>query len=269
MMIRYPVVAGQFYPDDPRTLADMVADLSGPVVGEKQDAMAVIVPHAGYVYSGRAAGETFARVNIPEDVIILGPNHHGRGAVVALMAAGIWQTPLGEVKINEALAAELLHDSDLIAEDETAHRYEHSLEVQVPFLQYFRKNFTIAPLVISHLAYDDCAALGREIAAAVKRYRKPVLLVVSTDMTHYESRSAATAKDQLAIERILHLDGAGLYETVIGRNISMCGIMPTTVALSAVKELGAARVDLVRYTDSGETTGDTRQVVGYAALIIS
>jgi AmmeMemoRadiSam system protein B len=269
MMKRYPVVAGQFYPDDPKTLADMVAELSGSFVGQKQDALAVIVPHAGYVYSGRAAGETFARVNIPEDVVILGPNHHGRGAAVALMAAGGWQTPLGDVEINEALAAELLRDSDLIVNDEMAHRYEHSLEVQVPFLQYFRKDFTIAPLVISHLAYHECAALGNEIAAAVKRYGKPVLLVVSTDMTHYESRAAATAKDQLAIERILQLDGAGLYETVIGRSISMCGIMPTTVALSAVKELGAARVDLVRYTDSGEATGDTRQVVGYAGLIIS
>jgi len=270
-MKRSPAVAGQFYPGDRTSLARTVAELCGPAIEgkQKQEALAVISPHAGYIYSGRVAGETFARVQIPEDVIILGPNHHGHGAAVALMDKGTWQMPMGEVVINETLAAELCRVSRLVECDEIAHSYEHSLEVQVPFLQFFQPSLTITPLVISHIPYEDCVAVGRDIAAAVRNYNKPVLIVASTDMTHYESRQAATAKDKLAIERILQLDGAGLYETVLGRRISMCGIMPTTVALTAAKELGAVTVDLVRYTDSGEMSGDTDQVVGYAGLIIS
>jgi AmmeMemoRadiSam system protein B len=263
-MKRPPAVAGQFYPGDRITLARTVAELCGPAIEEKQkkQALAVISPHAGYIYSGRVAGETFSRVVVPADVIILGPNHHGRGAAVALMDRGVWT-------INETLAEELCRASRLVERDELAHRYEHSLEVQVPFLQFFQKDLTITPLVISHISYEDCVEVGRDIAAAVQRYNKPVLIVASTDMTHYESRRAATAKDNLAIERILNLDGAGLYDTVVGQRISMCGIMPTTVAITAAKEFGAGKVELVRYTDSGETSGDTNQVVGYAGLIIS
>jgi AmmeMemoRadiSam system protein B len=270
-MKRPPAVAGQFYPGDRTSLARTVTELCGPAIEEnqKQKALAVVSPHAGYIYSGRVAGETFSRVHIPEDVIILGPNHHGHGGAVALMDKGAWQMPMGEVPINETLAAELYRVSRLVERDELAHRYEHSLEVQVPFLQFYQPNLTITPLVISHIPYEDCVAVGRDIAVAVRDYNKPVLIVASTDMTHYESRQAASAKDNLAIERILDLDGAGLYETVLGRRISMCGIIPTTVALSAAKELGAKKVDLVRYTDSGETSGDIDQVVGYAGLIIS
>lgn len=270
-MKRSPAVAGQFYPADRTSLARTVAELCAPAVEDKhkQKALAVISPHAGYIFSGRVAGEAFARVQIPEDIIILGPNHHGHGAAVALMDKGVWQMPMGEVVINETLATELCRASPLVERDELAHRYEHSLEVQVPFLQYFQQNLTITPLVISHIPYEDCVTVGRAIAAAVRSYKKPVLIVASTDMTHYESRQAATAKDNLAIERILRLDGAGLYETVLGRRISMCGIMPTTIALSAANELGAGKVELVRYTDSGATSGDTSQVVGYAGLIIS
>jgi AmmeMemoRadiSam system protein B len=270
-MKRSPAVAGQFYPGDRTTLARTVAELCSPAIEEhqKQKALAVVSPHAGYIYSGRVAGETFSRVHIPEDVIILGPNHHGQGGAVALMDKGTWQMPMGEVPINETLAAELCRVSRLVERDELAHRYEHSLEVQVPFLQFFQKDLTITPLVISHIPFDDCVAVGRDIAVAVRNYKKPVLIVASTDMTHYESRQSASVKDNLAIECILKLDGAGLYETVLGRRISMCGIMPTTVMLTAAKELGAGKVDLIRYTDSGETSGDIDQVVGYAGLIIS
>ena len=267
-MIRYPAVAGQFYPGDQATLAKSVSELCSPAAREKQKALVVVSPHAGYVYSGSVAGETFSRVVIPEDVIILGPNHHGYGARVALMEKGSWEMPMGEVPINEELAAEISQVSNVVQNDASAHRQEHSLEVQVPFLQFFQKDLTITPLVISHIPFEDCLEVGRAIAEAIRNYGKPVLIVASTDMTHYESREAATAKDQSAIEKILLLDDLGLYETVIGNRISMCGIMPTTIAISAAKELGAKKVDLVRYTDSGETSGDTRQVVGYAGLII-
>jgi hypothetical protein len=269
-MRRYPAVAGTFYPGDSVTLKRTVAELcGGPVSEEKQKAITVIAPHAGYIYSGRVAGATFARVDIPEDVIILGPNHHGYGARVALMAKGVWEMPMGEVRINEALAGEILQASIIIEEEETAHRQEHSLEVQVPFLQYFQENLTIAPIVVSHLSAEECTQVGKDIAAAVQHYKKPVLIVASTDMTHYESREAATIKDHLAIEKILQLDALGLYDTVVGRRISMCGIMPTTIAISAARALGARGAELVCYADSGEMTGDTRQVVGYAGMIIA
>jgi len=267
-MRRTPAVAHQFYPGDPATLSRTLDQLI-PRTSEKQEALAVVSPHAGYVYSGGVAGETFSHVAIPEDVIILGPNHHGHGAKVAIMAEGSWDMPLGEVPINEELARELLGLSDAIEIDEQAHRYEHSLEVQVPFLQVLQKNLKIVPLVVSFIPYAECLEIGEDIAAAVKEYGKPALLVASSDMTHYESRQIATRQDKLALEKIEALDPEGLYHTVIKNNITMCGIIPATIALIAAKELGAARAELIRYTDSGEASGDTSYVVGYAGFVIS
>lgn len=267
-MRRTPAVADQFYPGDVATLRRMLAELV-PADGQKQQAFAVVSPHAGYVYSGKVAGETMARVSIPQDVIILGPNHHGMGAEVALMAEGEWEMPLGTVPINTELARLLLAESGQIEADTTAHRFEHSLEVQVPFLQHLQPRLRLTPLVISHLALAACQEVGRAIAAAIRAYAKPVLMVASTDMTHYESRANASAKDRQAIERVLALDPVGLYNTVIGHRITMCGIMPTTIALIAAMELGATRATLVRYTDSGEASGDTDQVVGYAGFVVS
>ncbi len=269
-MIRSPAVAGQFYPADSgqltANLAELIPSLSNQ---DKRDALAVVSPHAGYIYSGRVAGETLARVNIPDDVIILGPNHSGYGEKVALMTSGSWQMPMGQVAINEELANGLMQSSQLIESDELAHRFEHSLEVQVPFLQILVENLKIVPLVVSHISYDDCVTVGNSLAEAVKNFGKPVLVLASSDMTHYESRKEASAKDKLAIDNIRRLDPKGLYNTVIGERISMCGIMPTTVALIAALKLGAKEAELVRYTDSGDTSGDTSQVVGYAGLIIT
>ena len=267
-MRRAPAVAGQFYPGDAKTLTHMLTELV-PAGGQKQQATAVVSPHAGYVYSGRVAGETMARVAIPEDVLILGPNHHGMGAEVALMAEGEWEMPLGTVAINAELARLLLAESSLIEADTLAHRFEHSLEVQVPFLQHLQPRLRLTPLVISHLAFATCQEVGRAIASAIRAYAKPVLIVASTDMTHYESRASASAKDKKAIDRVLALDPTSLYNTVLGNRITMCGIMPTTIALIAALELGATRAELVRYTDSGETSGDTDQVVGYAGFVVS
>jgi AmmeMemoRadiSam system protein B len=269
-MIRSPVVAGQFYPGDQsslsRTLSSLIPDVP---LTEKKEALAVVSPHAGYVYSGGVAGETFAMVKVPETVLILGPNHTGSGLPVAIMDKGAWQMPMGEVEIDEELAAALVSDSTIIQPDDMAHRSEHSLEVQVPFLQFVQHNLAITPIVVSHISYESCVAVGNDIATAIENYNKPVLIVASTDMTHYESRESASSKDSLALERIKNLDPQGLYDTVVGNRISMCGIMPTTVALVAALKLGAKQAELVRYTDSGETSGDTSQVVGYAGLVIS
>lgn len=269
-MLRSPAVAGQFYPGNEtsliKTLDALIPEIQPAV---KTEALAVVAPHAGYIYSGGVAGETIGQVRVPESVIILGPNHTGHGAPIALMDHGSWAMPMGEVPINKELTAQILVNSSLIKVDDTAHRFEHSLEVQVPFLQYLQKNLSIAPIVVSHVSYETCVAVGQGLAAAVRSYGKPVLMVSSTDMSHYESRQEASAKDSLALDRIKALDAKGLYDTVIDRRISMCGFMPTTVTIIAALALGAKKAALVRYTDSGETSGDTSQVVGYAGLVIT
>jgi hypothetical protein len=269
-MPRTPAVAGQFYPANQDALAAMVAELMPELPpAQKKAGLAVIVPHAGYIYSGKVAGQTFARVEIPEDVIILGPNHHGRGAPLALMRDGAWEMPMGRVAMNPVLAELILEWAPAVVADEEAHRFEHSLEVQVPFLQARQPALKIAPLVVSRLSFPECQATGQGLARAIKEFGRPVLLVASTDMTHYESRRSATVKDQLALARITALDPQGLYETVVGRGITMCGIMPTTIVLAAALVAGAAKAELIRYSDSGETSGDLEQVVGYAGLIVS
>lgn len=265
-MTRMPVVANQFYPGDPDVLRNTLQELI-PKTHTTQKAFAVISPHAGYMYSGAVAGETLASVTIPNDIIILGPNHHGQGAPVGMMTQGKWQMPMGEVPINNSLA-ELLTIPP-IEQDELSHRFEHSLEVQVPFLQYLNNTISIVPLVISHIPFALCIDVAEIISSAIKQYEKPVLIVASTDMSHYESRQSASRKDNLALEQINKLDAQGLYDTVTSNSISMCGFIPTTIALLASLQLGAKKADLVRYTDSGKVSGDTNQVVGYAGVIIS
>lgn len=268
-MIRSPAVAHQFYPGEAAALRRMIAELTPAAGPGKKKALAVVAPHAGYIYSGRVAAETFARVEVPRDVVLLGPNHHGYGAPIALMRDGSWEMPLGTVPINQELAGAIINrNPELITPDETAHRFEHSLEVQVPFLQSQQPELTLAPLVLGHLTLAQCTELGSAIAAAIREYGQPVLIVASTDMTHYESRQAASSKDRLALARISDLDPNGLYQTVAANRISMCGVIPTTVALVAAITLGAKRAELVRYTDSGEASGDTSQVVGYAGFVI-
>ncbi|OGQ96495.1 MAG: AmmeMemoRadiSam system protein B, partial [Deltaproteobacteria bacterium RIFOXYD12_FULL_57_12] len=219
-MKRRPAVAGKFYPGEPAALAAEVAKLFPDIPPEKkQQAIAVVSPHAGYFYSGAVAGETIARVRVPESVVILGPNHHGRGAPVALMAAGAWQMPMGDVPIDVTLAGLVAGKSTLITRDEQAHQFEHSLEVQVPFLQFAQKRLAIVPLVISHLSFAACREVGLAIAAAIREYGLPALIVASTDMTHYETREAASAKDLRAIEFIEKLDPEGLHRFVLANRI--------------------------------------------------
>ncbi|MFC1843553.1 AmmeMemoRadiSam system protein B [Thermodesulfobacteriota bacterium] len=269
-MLRSPAVAGQFYPGNKESLIKSLNNLIPDIPPEeKKEAIAVISPHAGYMYSGGVAGETIASVEVPENVIILGPNHTGYGAPVALMDHGAWEMPMGQVEINRELAAAIAESSSQIQVDEIAHRFEHSLEVQVPFLQHMQKKLTITPLVVSHVSYQTCVSVGNGLAEAIKSYNKPVLIVASTDMTHYESRESAGSKDGMALERIKALAPEGLYNTVVGNRISMCGIMPTTVTLIAALALGAKKAELIRYTDSGEASGDTSRVVGYAGLVIA
>ncbi|MFW8600874.1 AmmeMemoRadiSam system protein B [Desulfobacterota bacterium M19] len=268
-MIRLPAVAGQFYPADGEELRSLIAGMSSPVAAVKPyRALAAVVPHAGYVYSGAVAAQTFQRIEIPPVVVVTGPNHHGIGADLALMREGCWRMPMGEVNINSALADNLL-GGEVFSADYTAHLKEHSLEVQIPFLQYFSGELEIVPICASYITYAQCRRAGEELARAIEAWPQPVLMVASTDMTHYESRKIASRKDSLALDCIKNLDPEALYDTVIREKISMCGFIPVTIVLTAAVLLGASRAELVRYTDSGEVSGDIAQVVGYAGLIVS
>lgn len=266
--MRQPAVANSFYPGSPKALKRAITGFlpSGYESG-KEKSLAVVSPHAGYIYSGELAAKTLSRVEIPETVVIIGTNHRGVGLPVAL-STSIWEMPFGPVPVDGDFSNLLLSSCPHIEQDEVAHNSEHSLEVQIPFLQFFQKNLSIVPLAISHISLSMCLAVGEALADTVKQSGKDILIVASTDMSHYESRATATHKDSLALKCIEELEPENLYRTVRGNNISMCGVLPVTIALVAAKKLGAKSAKLVGYTDSGYVSGDTTQVVGYAGFSI-
>lgn len=267
--VRKPVVAGQFYPSSAQELRLQISKFVGAET-DKTKAVACLLPHAGYIYSGKVAALTLATVEIPATIILLGPNHTGSGAPFSIMREGIWQTPLGDIEINSRLADELLKDSSLLVHEPLAHLQEHSLEVQLPLLQYFRPDFNIVPIVVSSDDIREFNELGKEIAEAVinSALKDSVMIIASSDMTHYEPLASAKEKDKAAIEAILQLDGDKLMNKVKGLNISMCGYMPTIIAIAAAKQLGAKSARLIKYTTSAEITEDNSSVVGYAGIVI-
>jgi len=268
-MIRKPAQAGRFYMKDPEALREQVGSYINKNV-RKEDVLGVVAPHAGYFYSGKAAGAVYSKVNLPDAIIIIGPNHTGMGAGIAIMAEGQWEMPNGKVEINSSLARELLSEaSELTEEDAEAHSYEHSLEVQIPFIQYFKTDFTIVPICMRDYRVSSCRELGRAIARVIKtKYKLPCLIVASSDMTHYESQEDAEKKDKMVIDRILKLDPEGMLKTVIEKDISMCGSGPVATMIFACKELGAKKSELVLYNTSAEASGDYSAVVGYAGIIV-
>jgi MEMO1 family protein len=267
-MIRQPAVAGQFYTGDGTKLKDELAALVTPVT-PREKVVGIIAPHAGYIYSGAVAGCLYGRIEIPSAVVILGPNHHGVGARTALYPDGEWLTPLGTVGINGRLARLVAQHAPQVEEDSIAHHYEHSLEVQLPFLQFIRPDVTIVPLCLGFGDFASCRSLGQGIARAIREYGEETLIVASSDMSHYESAAAARLKDEQAIREVLALKPEGLVKTCRDKEITMCGVIPAAVMLVAALELGATKAVLVRYATSGDVTGDNRQVVAYAALTVA
>lgn len=264
-MIRQPAVAGQFYTADPAMLRSELADMV-MVSPEKRSVKGIVAPHAGYMYSGNVAGKVYGDIVIPQTVIILGPNHHGVGAKAALYPGGEWLTPLGRVAVDRELSKRLRDRVQVVEEDSTAHHFEHSLEVQVPFLQYLRHDVAIVPICLGFGDFKTCRELGEGIADAVKSYGENVLIVASSDMTHYESAESAYRKDMKALEEVLALNPQGLLDTCRKDGITMCGVVPATVMLVACIELGASNTRMVQYATSGDVTGDKKQVVAYAAV---
>jgi hypothetical protein len=267
MMQRQPAVAGQFYPGNFRQLD---RDLSAmvPEVSNKRKVTGIIAPHAGYVYSGSIAGKVYASIEIPATVLILGPNHHGAGAGAALYPDGEWLTPLGPISINARLNSLLQQHVPFISPDNLAHKFEHSLEVQVPFIQHLRPDATISALCLGHGDFESVRQIGEGIAAAIRAYGEDVLIVASSDMTHYESAESARRKDDLALGKVLEFDPQGLLQVCRSERITMCGVVPAAVMLVAAVSLGAAQAELVAYGTSGDVTGDNRQVVAYAAVTV-
>jgi AmmeMemoRadiSam system protein B len=266
-MIRKARFAGDWYPGDPNRLRSVLRDCIEATVAE-EDVLGVVAPHAGYMYSGHVAGAVYCRVHIPETVIVLCVNHRGAGARAAILSSGSWETPLGQVPIREDMAEDLKQRIPFLEEDSLAHAGEHSLEMQVPFLQYRNDRVQLVPICLQRLDFLECETLGEGLATAIQGFPDPVLLVASTDMTHFEPHDSASRKDRLAIERILAIDPRGLYDTVTKHGISMCGLIPTTSVLCGCKWLGAGEGNLVRYATSGEVSGDYGSVVGYAGVFI-
>lgn len=275
---RPPAVAGRFYPAAAASLEHMVDHLLALGTHEQAtgrpsaspsatSALMAMVPHAGYVYSGAIAGATFGSIDIPETVIVLCPNHTGRGSPRALWSRGTWTCPLGPVPVSEELSRCLAEHVSL-DEDELAHLSEHAIEVELPFLVRLRPDVRIVPLCLARLTLVDSLALGRGLAAGIRAFGARVLIVCSTDMSHYISADEAARLDRAAIEQVLGLDAEGLYRTVTERRISMCGFVPTTVGLAAARQLGATSARLVRYGNSGESSGDFAHVVGYAGVVV-
>ncbi|MBL7073197.1 MAG: AmmeMemoRadiSam system protein B [Candidatus Omnitrophica bacterium] len=266
-MVREAVVGGQFYSADKEGL---LAELKGlvPPKAEKIDALGIMVPHAGYMYSGRVAGAVYGRIKPKSTYVIFGPNHTGRGARFA-SSGDLWQTPLGELLPDTELLENILARTNLITEDAAAHSVEHSIEVQLPFIQRTASSAKIVPIAAGHGNIEELSEIAEAVSSAVKETSRDAVLVASSDMTHYENREAVVQKDKKAIQKVLELDAEGLVEVVEKNNISMCGCIPTAIMLMAAGKLGAKKGRLIEYTDSGEVTGDISQVVGYAGMVVS
>ncbi|MBN2097126.1 MAG: AmmeMemoRadiSam system protein B [Candidatus Omnitrophica bacterium] len=266
-MIRRAQVAGQFYPGEAQALKQALLKLV-PVTQKQDQALGIVAPHAGYIYSGKVAAECFAQVKLTDSVILIGPNHTGLGAQFSIACEGAWEMPLGNVAIDSPLAKSILNKSKYLGEDLQAQLYEHSLEVQLPFLQFFLPEVKIVPIVVSEASFQVYDEIGQAIAESIKEKKSHCLIVASSDMTHYEPQERAEEKDHLAIEAILSLDGKELLSRIKKLNISMCGYAAVIVMLSAALRLGAKAARLIKYQTSGESSGDYSSVVGYAGIVV-
>jgi AmmeMemoRadiSam system protein B len=265
--VRRPCVAGSFYPDRPEAMAAQLDRLVTPSRTAIRP-RALVVPHAGWVYSGRVAGAVYGRVELPHHVVILGPNHTGRGPAGSVMVHGRWRLPGGELPIAETLAQSIASASRVLEADELAHEREHAIEVQLPFLRRLRSDLAFVPITLMEDDPVFCEEVGGAVAAALQSSAERALLVCSTDLNHHESQGISNRKDRLAIDAMLGLDPGRLRETVKSQEISMCGLAPAQATLAALHRLGGGRAELVRYETSGDVSGNYDRVTGYAGIVI-
>ena len=269
-MLRLPAVAGRFYPSHPAELTSLIHKCANTDPGQPPVAVrACLVPHAGYVYSGHVAGAVFAQIALPRKIIILGVRHHPRGEPVAILSSGAWRTPLGDARIDEALAEALKKDCLLLREDSVAHSTEHSLEVQLPFLQVLARDFTFVPVALGTVRFESLVSVGEAIGRVIESTKENVLLLTTSDLNHYQDEATTHTKDRQAIEQLLALDARGLYDACRNEDISMCGLGPAVAMLTTMNALGVKKAELVRYATSADVSGDRSAVVGYAGMIFS
>jgi AmmeMemoRadiSam system protein B len=266
-VLRLPAVAGRFYPSNPAELTALVQQFTKKDSGKaSQHVRACLVPHAGYAYSGHVAGAVFARLALPKKFLILGVRHFPRGEPVAILSSGAWRTPLGDAEIDAALAETLRGACPLLREDNVAHSVEHSLEVQLPFLQVLAPGFSFVPVALGTLRFEDLVSVGEAVARVLLAKKEHVLLLTTSDLNHYEDDTTTRRKDRTAIDQLLELDARGLYDTCRKEEISMCGLGPAVAMLTALCAMGAKKAELVRYATSGDVSGDRDAVVGYAGM---
>jgi MEMO1 family protein len=269
-MLRLPAVAGRFYPSNPKELTALVREYSRPDPHyPATSAKACLTPHAGYMYSGHVAGAVLARIELPQKIIILGVRHYPRGEEAAILSSGAWQTPLGDARIDEALAEALRQACPLLREDSEAHSGEHSLEVQVPFLQVLAPGFTFVPIALGTVRFESLVSVGQAMGRVLANAKENVVLLTTSDLNHYEDDATTRIKDRKAIDQLLALDPCGLYDTCRNEEISMCGLGPAVAMLTALNALGVKKAELVKYATSADVSGDRDQVVGYAGMIFS
>jgi AmmeMemoRadiSam system protein B len=278
LKIRYPAVTGSWYAGTPNSLRKQIEELFihrlGPgnlpqVVREgSRSIVGLVVPHAGYVASGPVAAHAYyhlAKDGKPDVIVIFGPNHTGHGSALAVMNEGTWRTPLGDVDVDTETANKILQASSIVDVDESAHAYEHSIELQLPFLQYlYDSDFKFVPVCFMMQDLKSSREVGKAVASALKG--KNALVIASSDLTHYEPQERAEKKDKLAIDAALKMDEERYYNTVETYGISTCGYGPTIAAITASKELGAKKAQLLCYRTSGDILGDRSAVVGYSAI---
>jgi AmmeMemoRadiSam system protein B len=275
-MLRLPAVAGRFYPANPNELAYVVrrmsalraANANAPATdAEKISVAACLVPHAGYMYSGAVAGEVFGNIALPRKILILGVRHFPRGESAAILSNGAWRTPLGDAPIDTDLAMALRDACPRLREDSVAHSQEHSLEVQIPFLQVLAPGFSFVPVALGTVRFEDLVSVGEAVARVLMAAKEPVVLLATSDLNHYEDDATTRVKDAKAVEKLLALDARGLFDVCREEKISMCGLGPAVATITALRAMGVTRGELVRYATSADVSGDTSSVVGYAGVV--
>ena len=271
MPTRFPAVAGTFYESNPARLTAQVdaCFAANPAPQSKERFIGAVVPHAGLMYSGHVAAAFYRAADLPKRFIILCPNHTGLGHFAAINREGTWKTPLGEVPIDSKLADALIAKAPLLRDDSAAHAREHSLEVQLPFLQRLLPSFTFVPICLGAPRYNMAEEVGNAIADVVGAETEPVGIVASSDLNHYEDQTTTLRKDELAIRQVVALNPKELWKVVDESDVSMCGYIPTTTMLIAAKRLGAAHARVIKHATSGDINHDYSHVVGYASIIIN
>jgi AmmeMemoRadiSam system protein B len=267
-MVRLPAVAGRFYPSDAAELSAQIREYISPENKlPSRNVKACLVPHAGLMFSGHVAGAVFSSIRLPKKVVILGVRHRPPGSPAAIVSHGVWRTPLGDAEIDHVLAEKFAAACPLLTEDAAAHSKEHSLEMQIPFLQVLNPGFQFVPIALGTAHFETLVTVGQAIGGVLATEKQEVLLVTSSDLNHYEDDATTRVKDRKAIEQLLSMDAHGLYDVCRKEEISMCGLGPAVAMLTALHICKASKAELIRYATSADRSGDPSAVVGYAGMV--